>query len=465
LKNSLSTKTVEVFIALFILTACNGPLPRQTIPTAASSPTIQPAIAPTSTISPTSTPLLLGEYELLSPEDMRHDLDELFYQIEHVHPNPYTRRSKSDVDRERQRIYRELGEPITLIDFYRKVDPLVSSLGDFHTYILLPKKVMEIFEKNELLLPLDFGFDGQKVLITANYSGNPGIPIRAQVLSINSIPINKIHALTTSFPSFSFWLDYGSFAEYHVEILRAGETKPVILTIPGMTWDQIQQRFTSPKLNKPVLYKKIPDEPIGVLTINTFIGIGPSLKPAFTQIKEENFRHLIIDVRVNPGGRDISPLMDYLTDQSYRLSSRSYKAPFSGYGTEAPREAECEVIEPFDTKERFRGTINLLIGPNSFSAAIIFGNILQDYRLDTLLGEETRDTASFCASPVESVLPRTKLLYEISTVCYVRPSGVLDDRPLIPDIPVETTIQDQISGKDPVMDYTLKMIRNNRQMP
>ena len=115
--------------------------------------------------------------------------------------------------------------------------------------------------------------------------------------------------------------------------------------------------------------------------------------------------------------------------------------------------------------ERFKGDIYLLIGPKSISAPIILGGILQDYDLAILVGEQTSDTASFCASAVRSVLPRTKLEYSISTECYVRPNGILDDQPLIPDIPVETTLQDQLAGKDPVLDYTLEMIRSGGQMP
>jgi hypothetical protein len=461
---TILAKSIAVTITLgSILAACTGPS-QLLVPTKQAVPTI----SPTSTMTPTPVPLLLGKYELLSPDDMRHDLDEFFFQIEKVHPNPYTKRSKSDVDLERQRIYSELSEPMTMIDFYRKIDPFVSSLGDRHTYTILPREDIEIFEKNELLLPLDLGFDGQKARITASYSHIPELPTGAQVLSINGIPIDNIDALKTSFPGFSFWLDYGSFPEYQVEVLRDGETTPAMLNIPGMTWDQIKQKSTSPQLNEDVSYRKIPDEPVGVLTVRSFIGIGPLLKPAFTKIKEENVQHLIIDVRMNPGGSgpDISSLMDYLTDQPYRLCSRSYKAPFGGYGTGAPRESDyCKLIEPFDTEERFQGKTYLLIGPYSFSAAIIFGNILEDYGLATLIGEETRDTSSFCAMPSVSELPRTKLIYEISTECFVRPSGVLDDRPLIPDIFVETTVKDQIAGKNPVLDYTLQLIRNDGQMP
>jgi C-terminal processing protease CtpA/Prc len=212
----------------------------------------------------------------------------------------------------------------------------------------------------------------------------------------------------------------------------------------------------------PVVYTKVPDQLIGVLDINTFTGIGPLLKKAFVQIQEDSVEHLIIDVRTNPGGSDIGPTMDYLTDQPYRICSRFYRAPFKGYGSGEPRELECELLQPFDAAERFTGRLYLLIGPDSFSASIIFANILQDYGLATLIGEESPDSASFCASAVDSYLPRTKLLYRISVECYVRPSGVLDDNPVIPDIVVKTTIEDQIADRDPVLEYTLQLIRSGQ---
>ena len=241
MKTILAKIIAVTFLFGSIPAACTGS-PRPLIPTE----TFVPTVSPTSTITPTPAPLLLGKYQLLSPDDMRHDLDELFYQIEKVHPNPYTKRSKSDVDLERQCIYNELGEPMTMIDFYRKVDPFVSSLGDRHTYTILPREDIESFEKNELLLPLALGFDEQKARIISNL---PGLPVGAQVLSINGIPVDHIDAFKPSFPGFSFWLEYGSFPEYQVEVLRDGETTPAILNIPGMTWDQIQQKSTSPKLN------------------------------------------------------------------------------------------------------------------------------------------------------------------------------------------------------------------------
>jgi C-terminal processing protease CtpA/Prc len=205
-----------------------------------------------------------------------------------------------------------------------------------------------------------------------------------------------------------------------------------------------------------------------VLTVNTFGGIGPLLKSAFAQIQNDDVEHLIIDIRTNGGGKyqDVDALTDYLTDQTYQWCSKSYEAPFGGYGSGASREMDCETIEPFNTAERFQGKLYLLIGPQTFSAAITFATILQDHGLANLIGEETTDTASYCANISDPTpLPRTGLIYTLARICYVRPNGVLDDLPVIPDIIVETTIEDQIAGRDPVLEYTLDMIQKGDQTP
>jgi hypothetical protein len=458
----MKTKIVTAcLLIIIVLTSCTPVSPTEVV-----LPTNTP---PPPTLTPTPepiTPIRLGNYELLSPEDMRSDLDELFHQIETVHPNPYTKHPKAEVDLERQKIYDGLDQPTTEIEFFMKVAPLVASLGDQHTQIIFPEEILSEIAESEQFIPLEVTFDGQRGFITGNYSGNQDIPLGAEVLFINSTAISNIRKdvepYEPNFFPFRLWLLFGSVPEYHVEILLPGETATVILDLPSVHFATIIQNLETSEPPDPVIYTKISDESVGVLDINTFTGIGPLLKKAFVQIQEDGVEHLIIDVRTNPGGRDIGPIMDYLTDQPYRICSRLYRAPFKGYGSGEPRELECVLLQPFDAAERFTGKLYLLIGPDSFSAPIILANILQDYGLATLIGEETPDSASFCASAVDSYLPRTKLLYRISVECYVRPSGVLDDNPVIPEIVVKTTIEDQIADRDPVLEYTLEMIRSGQ---
>lgn len=359
---------------------------------------------------------------------------------------------------------------MTIFDFFRKVNPLINSLEGSHTHVFLPKDPGAGFA-DELFFPLEIKFDGHKGFITRDYSGEPDSLLGEELLSINGVKLSDIRSslvpFLQSFHPFPFavWFVYGSVPEYQVELLPPGKATPLIRDIPAISFREFMERQNSASSTKPVTYRKIPNEPVGVLTINTFLGIGPLLKPAFVQIQKDGIQHLIMDVRENGGGDEPSNLMDYLTGQPYKACSQYYQAPFGGYGSGKPREMECEIIQPFDAAERFNGELYLLIGPDTYSSAITFATILQDYHLATLIGEQTTDTASYCAGITTGSLPRTKLIYILSRRCNVRPSDVLDNQPVIPDILVKTTVADQVALKDPVLDYTIETIRNGVQMP
>jgi hypothetical protein len=50
----------------------------------------------------------------------------------------------------------------------------------------------------------------------------------------------------------------------------------------------------------------------------------------------------------------------------------------------------------------------------------------------------------------------------VSFKCYVRPYRIVNGRGAIPDIIAEITANDQITDSDPVLDDTLKMIRDGQ---
>lgn len=483
-KTSHSFIKIVTLLLLFSITlsACAKSQPLQptqaTLPNTAETPQASstPNPTPTPGIFSLPTPLVLGEYPLLSSEDIRFDLDELFRRLEYTHPNPYARRSKEEVDLERQRIQAELAQPMTMLDFYRKVTRLVSSLDDYHTYVSLPGEITQIIAESEWFFPFDLRTEGEHTFIETNFSGDDEFKPGSELLAVNGIPISLIVNEAKHYIPFGriiylpmLWYVLGSAQEYQVTLLLPGESTAITHSVPGLSSLEIVQNAPAYPPSDPVTYQKLSDEPIGVLTINHFVGIGRLLKASFAQMMEEGVQHLIIDVRANSGGQydQVDALMDYLTDQSYKQCARSYKPPFGGYGSGAPRETVCELIQPFRVAERFEGKLYLLISADTVSAGVTFATILQDYRLATLIGEATLTPASYCADvPSElSVLPRTRLLYMCPRTCYVRPNGSLDSHGVIPDFIVKTSLEDRLAGNDPVLNDTLEMIRNKEQSP
>jgi hypothetical protein len=415
-----------------------------------SSCTAAYQVAPTPTVTPVPTPTSTPTppYAMLSPENMRSDLDELFRRIEKTHPDLYMHRPKADVDRDRQALYQELSQPMTIVDFYRKVAPLIASLGDDHTKVFPSDDVYEQMKGYERFFPLGLTFKGDKAFIVGNYTGNPDIPLGAELLAINNIPFSEIQSrwLPNISYDWKLWFFFGSIPEYQIDLLPMGESAPLKVTIPGLTSDEWNQQFTEQPW-EAVSYKTLPGEKIGILTVNTLQSIA--VKQAFSQIQEDGVRDLIIDIRRNSGGyfESVDQVMNYLTDQPYQKCNK------------------CAFNRPWDnTSNPYHGKIYLLIGPDTFSAAVTLATILQDHKLATLVGEETAETSSFCAYVHlgGDPLPRTSLRYIVSSRCFIRPNGIVDGHGVIPDIIVEPTINDIITGKDPVLDYTLKLIRDGQ---
>lgn len=473
MKCTKSKSIIRMLITIVVWSACTGSPPISPNPPETTTPTL--LVSPRS--EPTLAPLLLGDYELLQPEDMRYDLDELFHRIESTHPNPYANRPKEEVDLERQRVHDELSLPMTMVEFYKKVAPLVNSLGEYHIQVFLTDDIFDGLYEKELFFPFILAAEADRVYIVSNFSNNAGIENNTELLAVNDTPVldllleaERFFPAGDPFHPFLFLFHFGSTPDYQLDVIPAGKAAPVRFTVPSMASDQIQQKAStnppSSQSNDPVMYETLPDQDIGILTVDRFWGIGPLLHPAFVRIQEDKVQHLILDIRSNGGGKyeDVDALMNYLTDQPYRWCSRSLEAPFGGYGSGGPREKECELIQPFNSAEQFEGKLYLLIGPDTLSAAITFATILQDYNLATLVGEPTGDLASYCGNiPDISPLPRTKLLHFIARTCYVRPSGILDDLPVIPDIIIDTTLADRLAGQNPVLQSTLEIIRNSKQ--
>ena len=435
------------------------------LPSCTKASTTIPETSPTVAIP---TRIQLGNYKLLTPEDMQADLNELFIKLEISYPNLYANRPKDEADADRQKVFDELNHPMNIFDYYLKVAPLIDSLGDMHTKVLPPFDI----NSPELYFPLNVKFFGQRAAITYNLSTNQAIPSKAELLSINGItilalphPISLYQANLFSF-SFDLWYNFGSLPEYQVELLSTGAATPETFQVQGMTIKEIRAEAatTDQPLPEKFTYQTLPDSDIGVMTINTFDG-GPGqyLAAAFDQIKQDDVKHIIIDIRNNTGGKydQVDAVMAYLTSQHYRQCSRQYFRYVSGQD-QPPKEVECDLIQPPDRPSRFKGDIYLLIGPDTFSAANTFATILQDYNLATLVGEETIDKASYCGAVSDPmVLSHTQLQYTSARTCFVRPSGTLDSTGVIPDVIVKTTIEDYLAGRDPVLAKAIDSIKED----
>ncbi|NIQ06149.1 MAG: hypothetical protein GWO20_10615 [Candidatus Korarchaeota archaeon] len=259
--------------------------------------------------------------------------------LEEVHANLYVYTAQSVIDREKTEVGREFSSPMTALEFYRQVVPLIAKFKDGHTSIRPGQFCSAGEEENWLFFPFDLSFKGKRVHITNNYSSIK-IAEGAELLSINEIPIRKIQERLFKFISgkrregkeanleaiFQELLTcvYGFEGEYEVEVRsRGGRVKEKITGVP---YEKIREErgLESP----PYSYRALLEERIGIINCRSFRDLESFkgvLKETFTKIKGERVEDLIIDIRKNSGGdsRLGNELLGYLTSKPFIRQSKN----------------------------------------------------------------------------------------------------------------------------------------------
>jgi len=221
---------------------------------------------------------------------------------------------------------------------------------------------------------------------------------------------------------------------------------------------------------------------LSLVDFNTYKGYEDSIAQVFRTIREERIDTLFIDVRDNGGGQHYitEELNHYLLDTPWVLVSKA-KIRFSDAFYEVfpgsvrwlarimPKKpalklaaatmtrntkiarvvksrdpaSDKPVHELYTRPKRhhskeylYKGKVFLLADRNSYSMSGMFAAILKDYGRAVIVGEETGGLAKPHGSNVALTLPHSKFTLTVSTSRAYRPSGVFDDRGVLPDIQV-----------------------------
>jgi len=453
------------------------------------------------------------------PTELKADLDFLIQTLEAVHPNLYAYTPKLVVNQERRRVEVGLTSPLSRIEFYFRIAPLVAELNEGHTKIYPPYEEYFHFIRNGgLLFPFDLDFKDGKAYLRMNYSSDSLITEGSELLSINKIRISTIvdsllqyisservsHKFETLKESLAhmLWLIYRFENQFEVEFISKSDGQSYIRTIQGATYSQIQtQKSTESKDTKQPYYSyhSLPEEKMGVIEFQLFKDIHrfkKFLEETFTQIQKEGITDLIIDIRENGGGySELGDIfLSYLTDKpavnvlnmEIRASKQIkdwYRKGLRWYVSWLPfqyihptwrkiwnaREGDIVVVksDPEKPKEnplRFTGQVYLLIGPKTFSSAVGFAGAMKDYKLGTVIGEETGGLATSYGAFYPFDLPNTRLWVFVSHKRIFRPSGEDDGRGVLPDYEVKQSVEDLQKGIDTIMEFTKELIRSNHSV-
>lgn len=228
---------------------------------------------------------------------------------------------------------------------------------------------------------------------------------------------------------------------------------------------------------------------IAVLTLPTFAFWNSKfdwqgfLQRSFDTLAARKVPRLVIDLRQNEGGDSAigRALLGYLVDVPYtaprgRAESAYERVPYAlaryldtwdfdffdrtGQVVRGPgrnwlpkAQPAAEVTTP--RAPRYRGTVLALVGPRMSSAGFLVARDLQATHAATLVGQPTGGNRRGLNGGELAwlVLPYSGVAVDIPLIATVHDGA--PDAPVMPDVPVATTVEDAIARRDPDMAAAL----------
>lgn len=457
--------------------------------------------------------------KLYSPEELRSDLNTVMETLGDVHPNLYAFTPKSVIDSARGKIEGVLTIPMTRIAFYELLAPLVALIGDGHTSIGLPFEEFSQYrlEKKGLAFPFNVAYDTiTGVSITRNYTGDSVLEPGDRIISINTLSADSLarvflQGFSGERMAFRWRGVAGAFRTllwfrgieppYDLVLRRHGSGEEIRSRVEGVTLPsvlRIDSLLARGRTAVPNYRFERLEDGIGYIDFRSMSNpdeFSKFLSTTFSGIRTDPVRGLLIDLRGNGGGdsRLGSELLSYLTDSPYRMAQRKewkmsaeYKSymrqmlpwwirwfPFTWVSSFArktfgARDGEIVIdtsaIEPPDQNPlRYSGRTAFLIGPGTFSSAMMLANAVADYKLATLIGEETGGIPTAYGEVYSFDLPNTRLSANVSSAFFVRANGDTEDRRgIMPDIEVRQTEGDTRAGRNTVLERAREWVPYGR---
>lgn len=313
--------------------------------------------------------------ELIAPDKLQSDVDYAHRKLEQLHPNLYWYISKSALDHKFDSLKTTISQPMTRLDFHKKLSPVICAVREGHMYAYPPvkgytKRQTDSIKKAGVdpLLQFDFEYNEGKLIVIKNKSSDKSIKPGAEVVAINGVsPLEIIKEYDHYYTSDGFnttlkrnfaGTRFSTFYTYKNGISDAlkfdfsfndslqtrtikrriadttgtGKKPNKLLTTAAIAKQKADKKALRKKkrhngydeLSK--LYNRNlhfieSDSSIAVMKIRGFTkgNFYPFYEDSFKKIKDHKSSTLILDLRNNGGGRlsEIVELYSYLADSTF----------------------------------------------------------------------------------------------------------------------------------------------------
>jgi hypothetical protein len=434
------------------------------------------------------------------PADLREDLRFLVEVCEEVHPRPRAVASAQEIAALEDELDLELDHPLTRVEFWPLAARLAAAYGDAHTSVQTPSEEWNAFVTGGgKLLPIALEQRGEKLAVAPRSIAQTAWLAGCELATVGGVDVGALwreyRAERAGEEPFVFatfnnnfnWDRWrvGARAPFELEVVRDGTRARC--EIAGMDASGLrspEQRATA-QANGSLAWLPGDVALIDFRGMNDLDSWNAFLRATFTEIRDRRARGVVVDLRRNGGGDSslADALLDYLTDRPYRMCARKewrssaryrrymkahlvwwlrwlpvqYAFPtgraFWGVDEGALYVQEGEMTTAKPNPLRFEGPWCLLIGPSTFSSAVMLANAVGDFELAPLLGAPSGGVPTESGEVYSCDLPHSRLSLGVSSAYFVRANGDANDpRPVQPTHPCAQTPADSALGRDTVLE-------------
>lgn len=404
---------------------------------------------------------------VIAPAALQEDLRFLRDEIDRIHPDPGLFTSRETLRKAYEGIEGQLRQPLSRKQAWRVLSTLNPVFADAHMFLVDPdwKTLTRAhLQAGGALFPYEVQVTAAgDITIRAELGGGATPLAGVRIEQINGVPASRVAqdllalmagetpALRAHLLSrrmwFEYWRVFGAPRAFDLDVAKPGGLErlrvPASSTVPASLGLDGPDAFP-----KTFQFELLPGK-AALLTINQFewpddAAYKAFTRDAFTRIRDAGVTTLVIDVRENTGGNDDMwkyGILPYIADKPFRNASSYVKKVIAGRASGT--EKVGDVVHGFgdtwvqpqpDNPLRFAGKTYVLVGRLTYSSAVLFSNVVQDFGFAKLAGAggyaRSRQTGG-----VQYVrLPNTGLRMAIPRFVVDRPSGEREPALVHPDI-------------------------------
>lgn len=394
---------------------------------------------------------------------LQQDLQFIRKSIGEIHPDPGFSIPAAQLEDALSRAQQQLAAPMNRDEAWRVLARFNPRFADAHFALVQPEWRAQgdaFLASGGALFPFEMqvAADG-KLFIRASLGGGASALAGTRIDSVNGIQADRlvhellelVHGDTPQFRAevlsrrwwFYYWKMFGAPARYvfshngRLSEAAGSQVRPEALL--GEREADFDRVFQFELLGSRA----------ALLTIRQFSWPDKDRFHAFTaaafaRMREAGVTTLLIDVRENGGGDDDmwkQGLLPYIATRPYRHTSTYVKKVIAGRasGTERVGDIVRGELENWVQPEpgnplRFSGRVYVLVGGMTYSSAVLFSNVMQDFKFGQLVGTGGYARARQSGGIQVRALPNTGLDLVLPRFILDRPAGK-DAAPLVqPDI-------------------------------